>query len=116
MLNTEMVKKVFPRLLELAPHKSEAESRNLGKTFLANSVYLYLRRPERGLTQFGPTVVPLMTTFVLGRALQLPYKATITINSFHAMSVFDLFTPRGVLTSSRLGMPCDEETKYIVLI
>ena len=92
MLNTEMAKKVFPRLLELAPHKSEAESRNLGKTFLANSVYLYLRRPERGLTQFGPTVVPLMTTFVLGRALQLPYKATITISSFHAMSVFDFFT------------------------
>ena len=24
--------------------------------------------------------------------------------------------PRGVLTSSRLGLPCDKETKYIALI
>ena len=26
-----------------------------------------------------------------------------------------LTAPQGVLTSSRLGMPCDEETKYIAL-
>ena len=27
-----------------------------------------------------------------------------------------LRAPRGVLTSSRLGLPCDKETKYIALI
>ena len=35
---TEMAKKVCPRLCEIAP-RPEAGSRNLGPTFLANSVY-----------------------------------------------------------------------------
>ena len=37
-----MAKKVCSRLREIAP-QSEAESRNLGQTFLANSVSLYLK-------------------------------------------------------------------------
>ena len=52
----ELAKKVCPRLCELSP-QSEAESRNLGQTFLANSVSLYLKslrssnlplHPQRG--------------------------------------------------------------------
>ena len=40
VLNTEMAKKVCPRLRELAP-QSEAGSRNVGHTFLANAVVFF---------------------------------------------------------------------------
>ena len=47
----------------------------------------YLQRPDLGLTQFGLTVVPLMTTFILGSASQLPHRATIVMSDFQAIFV-----------------------------